>query len=106
MTLIKKDVVIAADGKLPSDFREAFGHKAHVTVCLHEDNHGGTRNTSRLMAFAGRIQAFRNMTETDEHRPFSGIFATATCHHPVLVTNDAGMRNVSDSKCRALAIKR
>ena len=63
MTLIKKDVVIAADGKLPSDFREAFGHKAHVTVWLHEDSHGGTRNTNRLMAFAGRIQAFRNVTD-------------------------------------------
>ena len=29
MALIEKDVVIAADGKLPSDFREAFGRKAH-----------------------------------------------------------------------------
>ena len=63
MTLIKRDIVIAADGKLPSDFREAFGHKAHVAVRLHEDNHGGTCNTSRLMAFAGRIQAFRNVTD-------------------------------------------
>ena len=63
MTLIEKDVVIATDGKLPSDFREAFGRKAHVTVWLHEDDHGGTRNTSRLMAFAGRIQAFRNVTD-------------------------------------------
>ena len=63
MTLIEKDVVIAADGKLPPDFRKAFGRKAHVTVWLHEDDHGGTRNTSRLMAFAGRIQAFRNVTD-------------------------------------------
>ena len=63
MTLIKKDVVIAADGKLPSDFREAFGHKAHVAVRLQEDNLGGARNASRLMAFAGRIQAFRNVTD-------------------------------------------
>ena len=63
MTLIEKDVVIAADGKLPSDFREAFGRKAHVTVWLHEDDHSGTRNMSRLMEFAGRIQAFRNVTD-------------------------------------------
>ena len=63
MALIEKDVVIAADGKLPSDFREAFGRKAHVTVWLHEDDRSGTHNTSRLMAFAGRIQAFRNVTD-------------------------------------------
>ena len=63
MTLIEKDIVIAADGKLPSDLREAFGRKAHVTVWLHEDDHGGTRNTSHLMAFAGKIQAFRSVTD-------------------------------------------
>ena len=63
MTLIEKDIVIATDGKLPPDFREAFGRKARVTVCLHEDEHADTRNANRLMAFAGKVQAFRHVTD-------------------------------------------
>ena len=85
MTLIEKDIVIAADGKLPPEFREAFGRKARVIVCLHEDEHANTRNADRLMEFAGKIQAFRhvadpvalqrglrtpgNVSGTDEYRP-------------------------------------
>lgn len=63
MTLIEKDILAAADGKLPPDFREAFGRKARVTVCLHEDEHAKTRNGGRLMAFAGKIQAFQCVTD-------------------------------------------
>ena len=37
--------------------------------------------------------------------PDAIIAATATCHHAVLVTNDAEMRNVSGSECQALAVK-
>ena len=63
MTLIEKDIVIAADEKLPPDFREGFGRKARVTGCLHEDEQAKTRNADRLMVFAGKIQAFRGATD-------------------------------------------
>ena len=63
MTLIEKDIVIAVDGKLPPDFREAFGRKARVTVCLHEDEQATTPNADRLMAFAGKIQTLRGVTD-------------------------------------------
>ena len=36
MKLIEKEIVIATDGKLPPDFREAFGRKARVAVYLQE----------------------------------------------------------------------
>ena len=36
MKLIEKEIVIAEDGKLPTDFREAFGRKARVAVYLQE----------------------------------------------------------------------
>ena len=38
--------------------------------------------------------------------PDAIIAATATCYHAVLVTNDAEMRDISDSECRSLAVKR
>ena len=38
--------------------------------------------------------------------PDAIVAATATCHHAVLVTNDVEMRDVSDSECRSLAVKR
>ena len=40
MKLIEKEIVIATDGKLPPDFREAFGRKARVTVYLQEREQG------------------------------------------------------------------
>ena len=64
MNLIEKYIVIAADGRTPSDFREAFGRKARVTVCLPEDEQDNTRNYSRLMVFAGQIQAFQHVTDS------------------------------------------
>ena len=63
MTLIEKDIVIAADGKLPPEFREAFGRKARVTVRLQEIEHAKTHNMNRLMEFAGKIQAFRHVAD-------------------------------------------
>ena len=38
--------------------------------------------------------------------PDAIIAAIATCHHAVLVTNDTEIRDVSDSECRSLAVKR
>ena len=63
MKAIDKQIVIAADGKLPSDFREAFGRKARVIVHLQEEEHRKTQGASHLMDLAGKIRAFRDIDD-------------------------------------------
>ena len=63
MKSIDKETVIAADGKLPPDFREAFGRKARVIVLLQEDEQGKTEGAAILSALAGKIQAFRDVDD-------------------------------------------
>ena len=61
MKLIEKEIVIAADGKLPPDFREAFGRKARVTVYLQEQEQGEMEGADFLSDLAGKIRAFREI---------------------------------------------
>lgn len=63
MKLIEKEIVIAADGKLPPDFREAFGRKARVSVYLQEQQHGATEGEDILSSLVGKIQAFRDVDD-------------------------------------------
>lgn len=63
MKSIDKNIVIASDGKLPPDFREAFGRKARVIVHLQEDNHRKTQGISHPMDLAGKIRAFRDVDD-------------------------------------------
>ena len=55
MKLIEKEIVIAADGKLPPDFREAFGRKARVSVYLQEQEKGKTESADFLSDLVGEI---------------------------------------------------
>ena len=63
MKLIEKEIVIAADGKLPPDFREAFGRKVHVTVYLQEQEQGEMEGADFLSDLAGKIRAFRDVDD-------------------------------------------
>ncbi len=63
MKLIEKEIVIAADGKLPLDFREAFGRKARVAVYLQEQEQGKTEGADFLSDLVGKIQAFRKIDD-------------------------------------------
>ena len=63
MKLIEKEIVIAADGKLPPDFREAFGRKARVSVYLQEHEHGNTEGEDILSDLVGKIRAFREVDD-------------------------------------------
>ena len=63
MKLIEKEIVIAEDGKLPTDFREAFGRKARVAVYLQEDEQGKTEGVDILSDLDGKIQAFRDIDD-------------------------------------------
>lgn len=63
MKLIEKEIVIAADGKLPPDFREAFGRKARVTVYLQEQEQGKTESADFLSDLVGKIRAFREIDD-------------------------------------------
>ena len=63
MKLIEKEIVIATDGKLPPDFREAFGRKARVAVYLQEQEQGKTEVADFLSDLVGKIQAFRKIDD-------------------------------------------
>ena len=63
MKLIEKEIVIAADGKLPPDFREAFGRKARVSVYLQEQEQEQTEDADILSDIVGKIQAFRGIDD-------------------------------------------
>ena len=63
MRLIEKEIVIAADGKLPPDFREVFGRKACVTVYLQEQEHRKTESADFLSDLVGKIRAFRGIDD-------------------------------------------
>ena len=61
MKLIEKEIVIAKNGKLPTDFREALGRKARVAVYLQEDEQRKTEGADVLSDLDGKIQAFREI---------------------------------------------
>ena len=63
MKLIEKEIVIATDGKLPPDFREAFGRKARVAVYLQEQEQEKTESADFLSDLVGKIQAFREIDD-------------------------------------------
>lgn len=63
MKSIDRDIVIPADGRLPQDFREAFGRKARVVVYLHDDGFQSARINRSLMGLAGKIQAFQDVDD-------------------------------------------
>lgn len=63
MKLIEKEIVIPTDGKLPPDFREAFGRRARVSVHLREEKRDKAKGTNRLSDFAGKIQTFRDVDD-------------------------------------------
>ncbi len=63
MKLIEKEIVIAEDGKLPIDFREAFGRKARVAVYLQEEEQGKTKGADILSDLDGKIRAFRDIDD-------------------------------------------
>lgn len=63
MKLVEREIVIAADGKLPPDFREAFGRKARVTVYLQEQEQGKTESADFLSDLVGKIRAFRKIDD-------------------------------------------
>ena len=63
MKLIEKEIVIAADGKLPPDFREAFGRKARVSVYLQEQGQEKMEGEDILADLVGKIRAFREIDD-------------------------------------------
>ena len=63
MKLIEKEIVIATDGKLPPDFREAFGRKARVTVYLQEQEQGEMDEGDILADLVGKIRTFREIDD-------------------------------------------
>ena len=63
MKLIEKEIVIAADGKLPPDFREAFGRKARVSIYLQEQEKGEMEGEDILSDLVGKIRAFREIDD-------------------------------------------
>lgn len=63
MKLIEKEIIIAKDGKLPTDFREAFGRKARVAIYLQEDQKEKTEGADILSHLDGKIQAFRDIDD-------------------------------------------
>ena len=63
MKLIEKEIFIAADGKLPPDFREAFGHEARVSVYLQEQEQEQTGDADILSDIVGKIRAFRGIDD-------------------------------------------
>ncbi len=63
MKLIDKEIVIATDGKLPPDFREAFGRKARVTIYLQEQGQGKMEGEDILSDLVGKIRAFREIDD-------------------------------------------
>ena len=63
MTWIEKEIVIPADGKLPPDFRAAFGRKARVTVYLQEQEPGETAGGDILSDVVGKVRAFRGIDD-------------------------------------------
>ena len=63
MKLIEKEIVIATDGKLPPDFREAFGRKARAAVYLQEQEQEKTESADFLSDLFGKIQAFREIDD-------------------------------------------
>ena len=63
MTWIEKEIVIPADGKLPPDFRAAFGRKARVTVYLQEQEQGETTGGDILSDVVGKVRAFRGIDD-------------------------------------------
>ena len=63
MKLIEKEIVIAADGKLPPAFRKAFGRKARVTVYLQEQEQGQKEDADILSALVGKVRAFRGIDD-------------------------------------------
>ncbi len=63
MKLIEKEIVIATDGKLPPDFREAFGRKARVAVYLQEQGQGKMEGEDILSDLVGKIRAFRGIDD-------------------------------------------
>ena len=63
MKLIEKEIVIPPDGKLPPDFREAFGRKARVSVYLKKEKHEKAKGANRLSDFAGKIRTFRDVDD-------------------------------------------
>ena len=63
MKLVEKEIVIATDGKLPPDFREAFGRKARVTVYLQEREQGKIEGEDILSDLVGKIRAFRGIDD-------------------------------------------
>ena len=60
---IDTDIVIPEDGRLPQDFREAFGRKARVVVYLPEEESQDARIHRRLTGLTGKIQAFRDVDD-------------------------------------------
>lgn len=63
MKLIEKEIVIAADGRLPSAFREAFGRRARVSVYLQEQEQGKMDEGDILSDLVGKIRAFRGIDD-------------------------------------------
>lgn len=63
MKLIEKEIVIAADGKLPPDFQETFDRKARVSVHVKKEKHEKAKGANRLSNFAGKIRTFRDVDD-------------------------------------------
>ena len=63
MTWIEKEIVIPADGKLPPDFRAAFGRKARVAVHLPEQEPRETMGGDILSDIVGKLRAFRRIDD-------------------------------------------
>ena len=66
MTWIEKEIVIPADGKLPPDFRAAFGRKARVTVYLQEQEPGEMAGGDVLSDVVGMRERLAESRSGDE----------------------------------------
>ncbi len=63
MNSIEREIVISEDGRLPQDFREAFGRKVRAVDYRQEDGFQSSRIHRRLMSLAGKIQAFQDIDD-------------------------------------------
>lgn len=62
---IEMETIIPEDGKLPDDFRAAFGQKARIIVLISEPAQSAatTDKPSGIMALSGKIKAFQGITD-------------------------------------------
>ena len=65
MRYLEKETFIPPSGKLPNDFREAFGKKAKISIAVEDETIDATDDSEtravQLNGLAGNIKSFRKI---------------------------------------------